>query len=59
MMGSVGGPGGRCFGRLPESRSRMTIATPTTMGRTLRIKAMVNKANTKPKTRKTNWMVHR
>lgn len=40
MIGSVGGPGGRFFGRLPESSRRMTMATATTTGMIFRIKAM-------------------
>jgi hypothetical protein len=48
MMGSVGGPGGRFLGRLPDSNSRMTIAAATTTGKMLiRSTAMMSKSKTK------------
>jgi hypothetical protein len=47
MMGSVGGPGGRFLGRLPDSNSRMMIAAATTTGKMLRRNKAMFKSKTK------------
>lgn len=41
-MGSVGGPGGRLLGLLPESKSLTTIATATRTGNTVVSRAMTS-----------------
>ena len=45
MMGSVGGPGGRFLGRLPESNSLIIIATATTTGSAFKSKTIVLSSN--------------
>jgi hypothetical protein len=47
MIGSVGGPGGRFFGLLPESKSLKTIATATKTGNAVVSRVMASERRPK------------
>lgn len=47
MIGSVGGPGGRFLGLLPESKSLITMPTATKTGNTVVSRVMVSEERLK------------